>query len=267
VRAAVERARKRDVVIVAAAGNAHSRDETTPDPVPYPAAYDGVIGVGAIDQTGARVSDSQVGPFVDLVAPGGGVTVAANRTGDQVLVSGTSFAAPHVAAAAALVRSRFPAMTAPQVEERLRTTAGPARGGPRSDAYGYGEVDPFRAVNEVTGTDEVTAVDAPPMYDARAVAAREARKASTRRRFTALAVAGLVVAALVGFGAFAVPRGRRRGWHPGETPPAKRAERDDDDTTFQWSLGAPPALPHPDRAETERYVNMLPGRSVQSGRR
>jgi hypothetical protein len=82
-----------------------------------------------------------------------------------------------------------------------------------------------------------------------------------------------VLAAALAFGAWAAPRGRRRGWRPGETPPVRTGRDeagDGDGGTFQWSLGRPPTLPHPDRAETEGYVRMLPGRagggSVARGR-
>src|SRR5207247_915207 len=81
-RAAIANARQHDVVVVAAVGNAHSSTSGEKDPTPYPAAYDGVLGVGSIDESGARASDSQVGPYVDLVAPGVRITMAANRTGD-----------------------------------------------------------------------------------------------------------------------------------------------------------------------------------------
>ena len=56
VRAAVAYAHSRDVVVVAVAGNRQQEGA----PTPYPAAYDGVIGVGAIDETGV--------PFVKPVA-------------------------------------------------------------------------------------------------------------------------------------------------------------------------------------------------------
>ena len=150
VRAAIAYARQNDVVVVAAVGNGHSNTPGEKDPTPYPAAYDGVLGVGSIDESGARASDSQVGPYVDLVAPGVRITMAANRSGDYWVAQGTSFAAPLVAAAAALFRARFPGMKADEVVRRLEATADPVRGGPRSDEYGYGEVDPYRAVNEVT---------------------------------------------------------------------------------------------------------------------
>ncbi|MGM1060521.1 S8 family serine peptidase [Saccharothrix sp. Mg75] len=73
--------------------------------------------------------------------------VAAARAGGHDVRSGTSFVAPFVSATAALVRARWPELTAPQVVARLLATAGPAPGGV-GDAYGAGLVDPYRAVTE-----------------------------------------------------------------------------------------------------------------------
>ncbi|PZM88967.1 MAG: hypothetical protein DIU79_16080 [Actinobacteria bacterium] len=96
VRAAIEYAVAKDVVVVAAAGNLHSNG----DPRPYPASYDGVIGVGAVGPDGLRMDFSQVGSYVDIVAPGGGIIAAAPGSG-HVAEDGTSYAAPFVAATAA----------------------------------------------------------------------------------------------------------------------------------------------------------------------
>jgi membrane-anchored mycosin MYCP len=259
VKAAVQGAVRADVVVVAAAGNAHNTaGGTEPDRVTYPAAYEGVIGVGAIDETGARAADSQVGPFVDLVAPGVGITLAANRSGDHWVAGGTSFAAPHVAAAAALVRARWPAMSAAEVTRRLFATAGAARGGAHSDAYGYGEVDPYRAVNEVHGG-APESQRAVPVLDAADAAARAAARARTVRLATVAGAVVLVLAVAVCFAAWVVPRGRRRRWRvtgAAVTP----VEAGEESSRYHWTLGPPPAIAHPDRAETERYVRMVQNR-------
>lgn len=157
IRDAVAYAVQRDVLVVAAAGN--GQQGLAPERS-YPAGYDGVLGVGAVDESGRRLPGSQIGPQVDLVAPGGNV-LAATRAGGHQYWQGTSFAAPFVAATAALVRSAWPELTAPQVAERILATATPAPGGRSSQEYGAGLVNPFRAVTDGLVTTPAAAV--PPL--------------------------------------------------------------------------------------------------------
>ncbi|MFG3603735.1 type VII secretion-associated serine protease mycosin [Micromonospora chersina] len=210
VRAAIAYAVRRDVVVVAAAGNLHDSG----DPRPYPAAYDGVLGVGAIGADGIRAAFSQTGPYVDLVAPGGDVLMAAPRQGHH-RAEGTSYAAPFVAGTAALLRQYRPELDAAEVARRIVASADPAPG--PADGYGAGVLNPYRAVTESTGgpvagrgTGAALPVDRP---DA-AELARQARRATARDR--ALLVAGATGAAalVVVLLAVVLPRGARRRWHP-----------------------------------------------------
>lgn len=213
VEAAVRYALSKNSVLIAAVGNKH-RTDGQPDPTPYPAAYPGVIGVGAIDERGNRVNDSQVGPYVDLVAPGGAVTAATRGAGHQQW-SGTSFAAPMVAAAAALVLSAEPSLTADQVAGRLAATADPARGGVPSEAYGRGIVNLYRAVSERLNTQLPAALaPAPELTSDAAAQARDRHRAWLGRTAVAVAGALVAVALVVAVAAVAVPRGRRVGWRP-----------------------------------------------------
>jgi membrane-anchored mycosin MYCP len=258
VRDAVADAVRRDVVVVAAVGNLHNQDSDEPDGTPYPAAYDGVLGVGSIDESGARAADSQVGPFVDLVAPGVDITVAANRTKDHWITQGTSFAAPHVAAAAALIRSRWPSLRAADVARQLIATASPVKGGPYSQQYGFGEVDPYRAVNE-TPANGVPRQPAPlPLPEREAAETAAAAHARTLLVAGWLAALVLLVTAGALFVGWVLPKGRRRGWRPGVTRPAGAADVEDTAAgVFSWSLGPPPALAHPDRATEEELVRQV----------
>ncbi|WAL67840.1 type VII secretion-associated serine protease mycosin [Amycolatopsis cynarae] len=213
IRDAVAYAVARDVVVVAAAGNAQ-QDASTELPS-YPAAYPGVLGVGAVDINGARASTSQIGPYVGLVAPGAGV-LAATRVGGHAYVDGSSFATPFVAGTAALVRAAWPQLSAREVIRRLEATASPARGGQDSDAYGAGLVNPYRAVTD--GMALAPAAGLPAYHPAPVDTAALAHTAwvhDTTSTATWLAVGGAGAMVLVALVFVVVPRGRRRGWQPG----------------------------------------------------
>jgi subtilisin family serine protease len=98
VRTAIEAARARGVVIVAAAGNAH------PHPLLFPARLPGVVAVGACDEAGALLEDCCRTPRPDLVLPALRV-LATDGPGREVARSGTSVAAT---LAAGLLAIDFP---------------------------------------------------------------------------------------------------------------------------------------------------------------
>jgi serine protease len=104
------------VLIVAAAGN------YGPGILSYPASYDSVLSVGAIDINKNIASFSQTNDQIELVAPG--VAVKSTRPNNSYAsLSGTSMACPHVAGVAALVWSHFPHLTASETRNVLRVTA------------------------------------------------------------------------------------------------------------------------------------------------
>lgn len=88
----IARMQTQGVVFVAAVGN----EGPASGPL-YPAAYDGVIGVTAVDQNGKVYRWANRGPFVDIAAEGVNVRVA-KPVNDETIQSGTSFAAPLVSA-------------------------------------------------------------------------------------------------------------------------------------------------------------------------
>lgn len=126
---AIRYANKKGVTIVAAAGNG---GRAAPS---YPAAYKHVIAVAATQYDRTTTFYSQWGDFVDIAAPGGNTRVDQNNDGrpdgvlqetlkdgrtdkhDFALFMGTSMAAPHVAAGAALVISQ--GITHPDKVERI----------------------------------------------------------------------------------------------------------------------------------------------------
>lgn len=167
----------RNVVIVAAAGNVGNEggndckqnpiyNPLTPnDPrawagvttVATPAWFsDYVLTVGAVDSTGAPLDSSMAGPWVSIAAPGtdveslsprdDGLMNAVEGTKNTLVApAGTSFSAAIVSGVAALVRAKYPQLTAHQVINRLLATArAPARG--VDNQVGHGIVDPVAAL-------------------------------------------------------------------------------------------------------------------------
>ena len=149
-RAAVGYALSKGVVLVAPAGD----DGQGPGLVNYPAAYPGVIAVGAIGRTGHLASFSSRQSYASLTAPGVSL-VAATPPDGYGTISSTSTASGIVAGVAALVLSRFPHLTVAQVTQALvESTVAAASGAglpplpARSAAgAGYGTVDAIRAVD------------------------------------------------------------------------------------------------------------------------
>lgn len=107
---------EKDVVIVSAAGNTPAELDF------YPASFDNVLSVGATDMEDNMASWATYSHFIDIMAPGQKIYSTKNN-GTYEKSGGSSFAAPMVAGAAALVRSHFPEFSALQVMEQLRVTS------------------------------------------------------------------------------------------------------------------------------------------------
>jgi membrane-anchored mycosin MYCP len=161
----------RDVVIVAAAGNAGTQGCTqNPPPATGASGWDDVVttaspawfddyvvAVSATDSFGTPLmgqAASLHGPWVDLAAPGSDI-VGLSTSGNVINASidddkfkpiiGSSFSAAYVSGVAALVRAKFPQMPATEVIHRLTATAHAPSGG-RDNVIGYGVVDPLAAL-------------------------------------------------------------------------------------------------------------------------
>jgi subtilisin family serine protease len=126
--------RSRGGVIVAASGNTFDLNR-----LGSPACVSSVLAVGGVNAGDQVLSYSNTAPTLDLLAPGDRI-LTTGIYGGQVLLSGTSAAAPHVAGAAALLLSANPGLSADALEERLESHGVPVvdsrtgRTTPRVDA-------------------------------------------------------------------------------------------------------------------------------------
>ena len=142
------------VSLVASAGNGTL---TSPTPCPttavsYPAAYSEVIAVAAIDQNNATMQGFSVGPDVELSAPGICVKGLLVGGGDHPCLTGTSFAAAHVAGLIAAIRATNNTWSAADVRGRLQATATKIAGQtlPRDNRFGYGLINAYTAVQDTS---------------------------------------------------------------------------------------------------------------------
>ncbi|TFG94520.1 hypothetical protein E4H12_15045, partial [Candidatus Thorarchaeota archaeon] len=142
---AVNAAYNSGILLVAAGGN------TDGGSVQYPAAYDSVIAVAAIDQAGQRASFSPIDSRIEVAAPG--VDIYSTVQGGYNISTGTSMAAPHVTGVAALIFSTDFAdvnldglRDNEDVREIIRNSAFDAGSPGKDDVYGYGIVDASKAL-------------------------------------------------------------------------------------------------------------------------
>ncbi|MDD1652287.1 MAG: S8 family serine peptidase, partial [Methanomicrobiales archaeon] len=146
LRDACDRAYESGILLVAAAGNSGRGGGM--DTVSYPARYDSVIAVSAIDENGEVASWSSRGPEVELAAPG--VEILSTFTWPDYYehtyeyLSGTSMASPHVVGLAALILSANPGMPPAEIRRRLVEFARDAGPTGRDWDFGFGIPQPDR---------------------------------------------------------------------------------------------------------------------------
>jgi membrane-anchored mycosin MYCP len=207
----------KNAVIVAAAGNTGGaarcppqRPDVTWDTATVavsPAWYDDyVLTVGSVNAQGAPSAFTLAGPWVDVAAHGEAVTSLGSAP-----LSGTSYAAPIVTGVAALIRSRFPALTARQVMKRLESTAhhppagwDPFVGNGTVDALAAISTDSTPPANTFKPDPAPVPISTPP----------PARPPDRHARDTALRGAGICLAALVAALATGAARAHRQGRLP-----------------------------------------------------
>ena len=145
---AVAYAQAQDALVVASAGNSAQQG----NPKMYPAAYPGVVAVGATDALGHRAWFSEHGSWVTVAAPGIRIRSTTVRAGSDFWPAGsynfgdgTSFAAPIIAGAAALVWERAPGATAADVRSAVVASGT----GYANLGLGTGQVDVAKAMQSI----------------------------------------------------------------------------------------------------------------------
>lgn len=152
---AVKYAIDKNVVVTAAMGNNGTNQMS------YPAAYPGVIAVGASDTQDKTARFSQYGRWISVVAPGVDIlSTTPNHdnylntsypdkiTKNYSLMSGTSMATPYVAGLLGLMRSKYPQMDPAALKVKLEQTCDKVQGlGAFDDHYGNGRINAFKALS------------------------------------------------------------------------------------------------------------------------
>jgi len=139
-------------IVVAASGNEGESWNARVGQYSYPASYDHVISVGAINKDNVRASFSQYNDRVDLCAPGQSVLTTA-RSGGYEYASGTSFSSPIVAGACAVLMAADPSLTAETVETILKSTALDLGTAGSDPYYGSGLIQLNTAVASITSNE------------------------------------------------------------------------------------------------------------------
>ncbi|QOV35178.1 type VII secretion-associated serine protease mycosin [Streptomyces ferrugineus] len=257
-REAIAYAQAHDVVVVAAAGNDGGVS------INEPAALPGVVSVGAVDNEGNLWDKSNTGEGLTLVAPGVEIVSAnTNRSDGYSLDNGTSDATAYVSAAAALVRAKYPDLTAGQVINRLIKSASfldhKGLKAP-DDEYGYGILRPNKALTmnipagpKKNPLGQMSSSSSTSSQSSKGTgSSAKAKKRFSSGSFLVLA-GGIAVVVVIGAIAFVVIRSRRNGGNGGSGPGGGSPQH----PTY------PPAQqPYPNSAPNQGYPTP-PGQSPQ----
>ncbi|WP_369172729.1 type VII secretion-associated serine protease mycosin [Streptomyces sp. R28] len=254
---AIAYAQEKDVVVVAGTGN----DSGT---VNYPAALPGVVAVSAVDKGLNFWSNSNTGKGVVLAAPGVDIPRADPLSSSgYALADGTSDATAYVSAIAALVRSKYPDLTAGQIINRLIKSASflnnKGRTAPDRE-LGYGIARPGTALRMdiPKGSKEGPLAKSSPSTSTNSGAASDdndstslAKKKKKSSSGSFLIIAGIAAAVVVIGILFAVLRSRRNGGSgggPGSgggTPPHGTGYPPQPQTGYQQYPNTPPNQGYP----------------------
>jgi hypothetical protein len=140
---ALAKAHEKGIVLIAAAGNAGPQS-----PPLYPAADENVIAVTAVDENDKLLPQANQGAHIALSAPGVNILETAPNASYQ-FTTGTSVATAHVSGVAALIIERDPAIDVAMLEDVLYSTARDLGQKGRDSQFGFGLVDPLKALNSL----------------------------------------------------------------------------------------------------------------------
>ncbi|MEU6578341.1 S8 family serine peptidase [Streptomyces sp. NPDC046805] len=249
---AIKYAQEHDVVVVAGTGN----DSGT---VSYPAALPGVVSVSAVDK-GLNFWDLSNTGKVTVAAPGVG-TPQANPTtrSGYAVADGTSGSTAYVSAIVALLRSKFPDLTAGQIINRLVKSASflnnEGKKAPDKE-LGYGIARPGSALtmNIPAGPEQGPLAQAPSTSTNSGTAAKGTNQAEKKSSSSGIIflIAGITAVVVIGGILFAVFRSRRNGAQggPGSGVPPQGTGYPPQHPTY------PPAQqPHPNSTPNQTYPN------------
>lgn len=133
---------ERDVVLIAAAGN-----DNVAQPM-YPAGYEEVMAVSAVDQEQRKAVFSNYGTHIDVSAPGENIP-STFPNNHYVFMSGTSMAAPHVTGLAGLIRSLRPELNNNEVLQLIRETADDLGTTGHDSYFGFGQINVASALQSM----------------------------------------------------------------------------------------------------------------------
>ena len=135
-----------DIMVIASMGNS---GYNAPQ---YPAAYSGVLAVGATKADGSKVSFSTSGNFISVSAPGYNIYSTCNgATNAYIDMSGTSMAAPFVTGTVAYLLSFNPTLKPDQIKAIIESTASDIGAAGWDEDTGYGLVNVKAAAQILNG--------------------------------------------------------------------------------------------------------------------
>jgi type VII secretion-associated serine protease mycosin len=239
-REAVDYALKRNVLIVTASGN-----EGESGQIDFPGEYPGVLTVGGVNNSGNIWEGSNYGPQVLLTAPATNI-VSAGWPGNKLRVgTGTSASAALTAAAAALIKSKFPDLTPGQIANRLVKTAvlpESAEGISLPDQkYGYGIIQPLAALkNDIPAGSEYGPLTVPESLKGKSGSSSlgtsdQGQETADQKAMLIWAVIGVVGLAVIGLIVFLIVKASRRNKNNSGGPGG---------TSTYPQYGQQPAPPH-----------------------